>query len=118
MSDTQTKLDALKAKLAAGATVVSGVVALVQHMIANAQAAKDDPEELQALLDGYAEQTDALAAALVEGTQAEGEEPEPAQTGGEDSGDATTGANSPAGGEGGDSITGGEGGDTLDGGGA
>lgn len=116
MSTRQELIDAIEAKVAAGATVVASVAALIGGFVQAARDAIDDPEELQAILDQIDAQQNVLATAVASGTAAEDEAPVP-QTGGEDSGDGSvTGSeNTVGGGEGGDTLSGGAGDDQIEG---
>lgn len=76
---TQEKIDELKAALEANTSVTDSVVQAFNRFMDEAEEAKDDPEELQALIDGYRANTERLAAAVAASTPAEpgGEATEP-----------------------------------------
>lgn len=114
MSKRQELIDAIEAKVAAGRDVVASAVALMTGFVEAVREAADDEEELEAVLQSITEQTDTLAAAVatVPTEQPAPADDEPAQTGGEDSGEgAAAGTDTAAGGEGADTVTGGEVGD-------
>lgn len=84
MATRQELIDAIEAKIAAGATVVTSVVTMVTEFVTAARNAKDDPEELEAILSSLEEQNGRLAAAVASGTQAEDEaQPEDTAGGGQ-----------------------------------
>ncbi len=59
---------ALNAELARDADVVTSAVTLINRLLADVEAAKGDPAAVQAVVDAYKAQTDALAAAVAAGT--------------------------------------------------
>ena len=78
MSVMQDSIDAMKAEVTRQSTVVASVKTLIDGFIAAAEEAKDDPVEMQALLDGFKANTEALAAAVPANTPAPPvEEPAP-----------------------------------------
>lgn len=95
--ETQAKIDELKAGLAANTSATQSVVALMTGFLDGAEAAKDDPEELQALIDGYRANTEALAAAVAAAT--------PAAEPGNDTETAPAGDDTLSGGQGGDTVS-------------
>lgn len=64
MSAVQDGINSLKAEVTRQTTEVASIKTLIDGFIAAAEDAKDDPAELQALLDGFKANTDALAAAV------------------------------------------------------
>lgn len=77
MSAVQDGINSLKAEVTRQTTEVASIKALIDGFIAAAEDAKDDPAELQALLDGFKANTDALAAAVPANTPAEPGTPNP-----------------------------------------
>lgn len=101
MSRRQELIDAIEQKVAQTQGVIDSAVALIMGFVEAVREARDDEEELEAVLGTIEAQVNALSQAVVAGTE------EPAQTGGEDSGDAPVGAES--------TVSGGEGADDLGG---
>lgn len=71
MSAVQDGINSLKVEVTRQTTEVASIKALIDGFISAAEDAKDDPAELQALLDGFKANTDALAAAVPANTPAE-----------------------------------------------
>lgn len=67
---TQEKIDALKLEVERETTVVGSVTTYVSGLLDQLEAAKDDPEELQAVLDAARANNDALAALVPVNTPA------------------------------------------------
>lgn len=65
----------LETEVAETATVIDSAIVLLTGIRAELEAAKTDPARVQALIDALDAKTNALAAALVDGTVAEGETP-------------------------------------------
>jgi len=64
MSAVQDAINELNAEVTRQTTAVASIKALIDGFIAATEEAKDDPEELAALLAGFKANTDALAAAV------------------------------------------------------
>ena len=71
MVHVQEKIDALKAEIEPLASAVDGLVTLIDGIVQDIEDAKDDPAELQEVLDGIRSQKDKLVAATLKHTPAE-----------------------------------------------
>ncbi len=63
-------LTALQAELTRDTSVTSSAVTLITDLLAKVEAAKNDPAAIQAIVDGFRTNSDALAAAVAAGTPA------------------------------------------------
>lgn len=70
----QEKLDELKAEVERGSTVRQSVTTYVEGILAQIEGAKDDPDQIQAVIDTVRSNNDSLAALVPANTAAAGEE--------------------------------------------
>jgi chromosome segregation ATPase len=76
----QPQIDALKAELERNTSAVGSITALVTSLLAQVEDAKDDPQQIQEVVDKFRANNDALIAAALSGTPQEPgpQEPPPA----------------------------------------
>ena len=73
--ETQRIIDELKANVAEDTNATSALITYVTELLASIEEAKDDPAQLQEILDAHKQNTAALVAAALKDTPADPETP-------------------------------------------